>query len=477
MQTFRASFVIFFISQIIFSQNDVDHSSYKMDSKMENILSFDDGNFLLMEKTKKGNKFSWFDQDLQPIQVTEVNEKIKTENLYYFSHTGKNIIEKTKKDNYYLINKNRTFLSDGNLDGDISDRFYYRSGTLVDVVSLEFLTDNFYISISRKEGKENYHNGEYSKIEIFLYRKNLETGESRYFPLELPEKTYFNSRWPKLLYYNSSFFIVTSIRETGDSKRIYVNSKYDFQGRILSTNQYEISTLEPENEFAIMNYGPGSFASTPSKKSGSITQNNIINYEFPTSLAKGYIKYDPFDKSYYLYAAVKPKKQNSGMLIYKYDDLGNLKWKKYHALPDTKLKYLNSFNRHIRLEVSKEFIGFNIYSTKGKDYCDFYVLDKSNGELKNNKQFRSYDIQKNGKRYNNLFSQFNLKEKGLKNLIVDSKIMYAALYYPGIMQHLNTINGSGKTAIKSSYINDGVTIVKSKRNSSEISFEKIVFLK
>lgn len=475
MKKLGITFVVLIIGKFMFSQSTINHSSYKIDSKMENILSFQDGNFLLMEKTKSGNKFIWIDQNLETVQETNTDQKIKPEDLYFYSNTGRNIIEKTNKEDHYLINAERSFLSDENLDGEISDRFFYRSGTLVDVVSPEFLTDEYYISISRKEGKENYHDGEYSKIKIFLFRKNLKTGESDYFPLELPEKIYFNSRWPKLLYHDKSYFVLTSIKETGDSKRVYINSKYDYEGKIISTNEYEISTLEQDDEFAIMNYGPGSFKSTPSRKSGSVTENNIVNYQFPTSLAKGYLEYDSFDNSYFLYATVRHKKGDSGMLIYKYDDSGNLKWKKYYTLPDTNLKYLNSFNRHIRFDVSKDFIGFNIYSTKGKNYCDFYVIDKTDGELKNSKQFRSYDIQKDGKSYNNLYSKFNLKDEGLKNLILDSKIIYAALYYPDIMAYLKKIDENGKTAIKSSFNNDGVNLVISEKNGSEIEFERISF--
>ncbi len=475
MKNYLQSVILFLIPFAAIAQITVDQNVYEVTSKVENVLSFIDGNFLVQEKTRNGNKFTWFNENLEPDQQLEISEKLDYEDLYFLSHTGKNIIEKTRKKDHYLINKERSFLSDENLNGEISDLFYYRSDVLVDVVLREFLTDQYFISISRKEGKENFEDGDYSKIKIFLFRKNLKTEESEYFPLEIPENANFNSRWPKLLYHTNSYFILTAIESTGDSERTYINTKYDYSGKILSTHKNKIEVLEPDDEFAIVNYSAGAFMSTPSGKYGSVTQKNIVNYQFATSLAKGYLEYDPFDNSYYLFAAVKPKKGDSGMLVYKYDDSGNLKWKQYYTLPNTNLKYLNSYNRHITFDVSDDFIGFNIYSTKGTNYCDFYAVDKVTGALKNSHQFRKYDIEKNGKRYNNIYSPYNLKDKGLQNLILDSKMVYAALYYPEIMNYLKEINSEGKTAIKSSYIKDGIIVSRSQKNDDTIVFERILF--
>ena len=447
---------------------------YDNKSKIQNVKSFSNGNFLFIEKTKKGNKFTVINEDLEVSQQFITKDKIDFDDLKYFSPSGMNIIEKEKKD-YCLINESKSFLSDENLDEDISDRFFYKSGTRVDVVNPSFVTDQYYVSISRKEGKENYHDGNYSEIEIFLFRKDLKTGESNYFPLELPEDVNFTSLWPKLLYHNESFFILTKLIETDDSKRIYNNIKYDYEGKIISSYEHEINVLEPEQEFAILNYGYGSFIAKQSTKNGSSMQKNVMTYQLPTSLAKGYLKYDPYNESYYLYAAINSKKEDSGMLIYKYDNSGNLKWRQYFELPDTNLKYLNSFNRHLEFEISSKFVGFTVYSTKGKNYCDFYVVDKATGDLVNSKQFRNYNIENNGNNYNNIYAPFNIKFDGVENLVIDSKTTYTALYDKNFMKYLNELNSKSKAVIKTNYLDNGFVLVRSNKNEKRIDFDKFLF--
>lgn len=475
MRNYLLSAILTSIPFAAIAQLNLNQNTYEVNSKVENVLAFDQGNFLVQEKTRKGSKFTWFNSNLEPDQQLEISEKLDSDDLYYLSDTGRNLIEKNKKNDHYLISKERSLFGGENVNEDICDLFFHKSGVLVDVVSLEFLTDQYFVSISRKDGDENYEDGDFSKIKIFLFRKDLKTGESQYFPLELPADTYFTARWPKLLHSTNSYFILTHIKGTGDSERTYTNTKYDYSGKILSTNDHKIKVLEPDHEFAVVNYSPGAFMSTPSGKYGSVTEKNIVNYQFATSLAQGYLDYDPFENSYYLYAAVKPKKGDSGMLIYKYDESGNLEWKQYYTLPDTNLKYMNSFNRHIKFDVSDEFIGFNVYSTKGKDYCDFYAIDKATGELKNSQQFRRYNIEKNGKKFNNIYSPYNLKEKGLKNLKLDNKVIYAALYHQEVMDYLKNINTEGESAIKGSFIKDGIVVARSRKNADKLIFKKILF--
>src|SRR5690606_32156255 len=109
------------------------------------------------------------------------------------------------------------------------------------------------------------------------------------------------------------------------------------------------------------------FASTPSGYS------HIEPHQFATSDSKGAASYDKYENAYYVYSGVNPKTGDSGVLINKFDSIGNLLWKKNILLPDTNLRYINSFNRFLKFDISSKFLGLQIYSTKGKNYCDFYV--------------------------------------------------------------------------------------------------------
>nr|WP_288935892.1 hypothetical protein [uncultured Allomuricauda sp.] len=132
-------------------------------------------------------------------------------------------------------------------------------------------------------------------------------------------------------------------------------------------------------------------------------------------------------------------------------------------LPDTNLKKLNSFNRFIKFDISSKFLGLQIYSTKGKNYCDFYVINKETGALIASKKF------------NQLYSPFEIKDNNFDNLVVDRNTVYSTLFsnqYKDFLKQLNT--GEPKLLI-SYFTTNGVNTISSSKKDTTILFYKFPF--
>jgi len=293
--------------------------------------NMDNGNFYLLENSKTKTKLILLNENLSIINRYNDYKISKKSFLSYFSNTGENSIFK-EKDNYFLINNKKINFSDKNIDGDITNSFYYnKSGSKIDVVKISFLTDSKFVSISRKEGKEHYKKGKYRDIDIYLYKKNLKTLKSEYFKLELPENNHFTSLNPKLAYYNDDNFILSYLSKSNDKERLYNEVIYDYSGKIIKENRVKIAVDNTDDKFCVINYGVGSFQSYRSPNnftSNPFDHSHIVPYQFATSDSKGSASYDKFENTFYVYSSIKPKKGDSSILINKFDSTGNLLWKK-----------------------------------------------------------------------------------------------------------------------------------------------------
>ena len=409
---------------------------------------------------------------------TMIDKKSKKSFFSYFSNTGENSIFK-EKDNYFLINNKKIDFSDKNIDGDITNSFYYnQSDRKIDVVKISFLTDSKFVSISRKEGKEHYKKGKYRDIEIYLYKKNLKTLKPEYFKLELPKNNHFTWLTPKLAYYNDDNFILSYLSKSNDKRRLYIKVVYDYSGKIIKENRVKIEIENADDKFSIINYGVGSFQSYRSlnnSTSNPFDYSHIASYQFATSDSKGSASYDKFENTFYVYSGINPKKGDSSILINKFDSNGDLLWKKNILLPNTNLRYLNSFNRFLKFDISSKFLGLQIYSTKGKNYCDFYVINKETGALIASKKFRKYSFYRSNKKYNQLYSPLKLKDDDFDNLILDRNTIYSALFSSKYNKYLKQLNSGEQKLLISYFTDNGINTLSSSVKESKIIFNKFSF--
>ncbi|WP_236002959.1 hypothetical protein, partial [Luteirhabdus pelagi] len=467
--------VIITITSAFSQENSIVHQLLE-GCEIEDSDYLPSGNFYLLETVKNNYRYTVYDDNLNLLNQYSSGTKFGKSDLDFVSTTGKNsIIE--EDDQFFLINSESKNFAEEDIDGEISNRFFYNNiDKRIDVVKIKFLTDEKFVSISRKKGKENYKDGKYRDIEIYLFKKNLETLEERYFKLEFPDKMYFYSTGPKILYFDEENFILSYIAKTDDKSRTYINALYDYEGKIIKSTETSIQVQDPEHEFAVVNYAGSSFSAyrSPNGMTANPYDQNILAYQLPTTDSKGAISFDQYDRAYYVYAGVATK-GDSGLLISKFDMNGNIVWERYHILEDTKLKYLNSFNRFLRLDTSAKFVGVTVFSRKGKDYCDFYLFDKSSGDLIKNKNFRDYSFYKRSRKYNRLYSLFEIKNKDMENLIVDRITLLSSIYDESYMDYLKKLNSSGSELLVSYFTPDGVNTVRSPKKDFKLTFDKFNF--
>lgn len=466
-----------FICTTIFSQEKV--LEYAIDEKFEitdlNIFENKSIYFVERPKSKKTaikTKFNLLDSNFEFIKEYTSNEYAS---FNIVSLTGKNVLSSHKK-KYSLLFDDKRFFSDKDIDEDINNDFYYnRSGSFDDVIKINFLTDTKFVAIGRKEGKKFYKKGKYNEIEIFIFQKDLKTLQISYSKLEFPEKSNFYNRGPKLLNYDDDGFMLSYLWGGGsDTERKYVIAKYNYEGKLLKEFKLPIKVENERQVFGILNIGDNSFSSYQMYDANG-RNTNIMAYRFANSSAKGNITYDSNEKVFYVYAALKPKKGDSGVLIYKYDINGKLLWQKHHVLPDTNFAYLNSANRYLKFDVSGNFLGVHVYSTKGKNYCDFYILNKETGELQTSKTFRKFKFYKSSKAYNNLYSQYILNDDAYANLILDRKSILSSLYSTKFKTFLNQKNAEGDNLFISYFTNDGVNTIVTPKKEKKFTINKFKF--
>ena len=159
------------------------------------------------------------------------------------------------------------------------------------------------------------------------------------------------------------------------------------------------------------------------------------------------------------------------ILIQKYDKEGELVWRKNHIFSETSFHYINSYNRFLTFDVYQPFIGVSVYSTKGKNYCDFYVLDKNSGELKASKKYKNYNFFRKSKKFNGLSAEYKINSDGIKNLGIDRSIIYTSLYDAKFENYIQSLNAKGRFLIIGEYTDQGLNLVVSPESGDEITFK------
>src|SRR5690606_41832071 len=116
--------LIFFKTSFIISQEKT--FEYNIENGLEITYweNMDNGNFFFLENSKTETKFTLLSENLSIIQQFNDDEISKKASLSYFSNTGHNYILE-EKDNYFLINNEKTNFGYDDIDDDISDTFFY----------------------------------------------------------------------------------------------------------------------------------------------------------------------------------------------------------------------------------------------------------------------------------------------------------------------------------------------------------------
>ncbi|WP_298487863.1 hypothetical protein [uncultured Maribacter sp.] len=479
---FFVSLLCLLHSYIVTSQEITKEIPIAKDAIIEDSGSTVSGNFYILENSKGKvpvkTRYSLWDSNLNVLREYTDTEKFTAYDIDFTSYSGSNLILEEKK-GYALINEKRTKFNDENLNGELFDSYYVNDrGQRNDVVDVEFLTDSNFISIGRKEGKEHYKKGKFKEIEIYLLKKNLKTLATEYTLLEQPKDVNFNRLGPKLLHYNEQGFILSYLKDTEDYKRTYVNATYSYNGKITNLCSIPLTLEDKGDKFAILNYGNGSFNGyrpLNNATSNPFDHRTIVPYQLPTEDSKGAIAYDKYAENFYIYTGINPKKGQSKLLIGKYDLKGNEVWKKTYQLEDTEFAYINSFNRFLTFDVSSNYIGSSVFSRKGKNYCDFYLFNKENGELFKTKKFKGYTFYNSSKKYNGLYAQFIIKEEKLKNLIIDRISLFSVLYNPIFEAYVTKLNEEGSSLLNAYNTEEGVNVLRSYKEEKKLFFEKFMF--
>jgi hypothetical protein len=437
------------------------------------------GNYYILQNGKGKEavktRYTLWDADLNVMLDYKDIDKFTSYDIDFTSNTGSNLILDIKK-GYANIDGTKTKFSDDNLNGDIADSYYTDDlGRRNDVVQIKFLTDSEFIAIGRKEGKQAYKKGNVKEIEIFLYKKDLKTLEDQYQLLQLPTDNYFYSLGPKLIHYDSESFILSYVREPTDTKRTYINVVYDYNGKIITQATIEFKVEKEDDKFAVLNYGNGSFNGyrpLNMTTSNPFDHRTTLSYQLPTMNSKGALIYDKYEEVYYAYAGVNSKNKTSSLLFSKHTLDGQLVWKKSYPLEETQFAFMNSFNRFLTFDISSNFIGLSVFSTKGKNYCDFYIFEKQLGGLTKSRKFKDYKFYKSGKNYNGLYAQFMIQNEQYGNLIMDRNTLFSSIYSETFKNHLTELNTEGPHLIKAYYTADGVNIIRSSKEGKKLFFEK-----
>ena len=475
-------FFLFLISSWVFAQEKT------VEVVLEEGYSLDDadvtvnGNFFILQNSKgkisPKTKYTLWNVNFDLVQEYTDLEKFTYYEMDFASTNGKSILIDEKKQ-YDLITTERTKFGDEDINDDINDNFYYHKQAttrMIDALRLQFLTDQNFVAIGRKEGKEYWKKGKFEEIEIFIFKKNLQTLETNYTKLELPKDIYFDDEHPRMLYYDNDFFILSFISyKRIEGIRTYVTAKYDYSGKIIQENEMPIRLLTPDQDTAIVNYGSGSFVGYRPLNAGSSNPydyRTILTYQFATIHSYGAIFYDKWEDAYYAYAAIKAKKGEDGVLIYKYDSQGNPLWNSYHILEDTNFKMLNSYNRYLTFDAAPNFLGISVFSTKGTNYCDFYILSKDTGEIITERKFKRYSMYGTSKIYNHLFAQFEIKDGDFDGLILDHSTIFAALYNKSFDAHLTKLNTKEPYLFNGFYTKEGINTVSSTKRGRKIILNK-----
>jgi len=443
--------------------------------KIEDFGFTEKGHFYTLELAKKmdyKSRYRVWGSNLELLSTITNEDDIKRYEFEYPSDNGKSFVYKDRFD--LAIGSSEPIKFD---DGEFESIDLYH----------QFLTDKKFIGFGKKiEGKELklswnniIENKDILSFSYFMFVKDLESGIIKVYPVSKPEDCELKDNNTQVLYYDDDKIIMSFIKETSTIERSYIVATYSTTGRKLNERELKFSVDNPENEkFAIVNLENGGFdQTTTTDNSGfgnSLGKTDVDTHTFANDKSQGDIRYDAFEKSYYVYAGIKPKKGDSGILIQKFDDNGGLLWRKNHIFSETNFRYLNSFNRFLTFDVYQPFIGVSVYSTKGKNYCDFYVIDKNSGELKASKKYTNYNFFRKSKKYNGLGAEYKINSGGLKNLGIDRSIIYTSLFNEKFNNYIQALNAEGRFLIKGEYNDEGLNLVVSPESGNQFKFKKFI---
>ena len=471
-KSFIFSFIIiFFCFYPVQAQNEK-QVSIEDNFTIEDFGFTEKGHFYTLELAKKmdyKSRYRVWGANLELLSTITNEDDIKRYEFEYPYDNGKSFIYKDRFD--LAIGSSEPITFD---DGEFESIDLYH----------QFLTDTKFIGIGKKiEGKELkfswnniIENKDILSLSYFMFAKDLKSGTIKVYPIVAPKECELKDNNTQVLYYNEDSVVMSFIKETSRTERSYIVATYSITGRKLKEVELNFSVDNPESEkFAIVNLENGGFdQTTTSDNSGfgnSLGKTDVDTHTFANDKSQGDIRYDAVEKSYYVYAGIKPKKGDSGILIQKYNKEGELVWRKNHIFSETSFHYINSFNRFLTFDVYQPFIGVSVYSTKGKNYCDFYVLDKNSGELKASKKYKNYNFFRKSKKFNGLSAEYKINSDGIKNLGIDRSIIYTSLYDAKFENYIQSLNAKGRFLIIGEYTDQGLNLVVSPESGEQITFK------
>ncbi|MGS2738176.1 hypothetical protein [Sinomicrobium sp. M5D2P17] len=442
------------------------------DYKIRDYDVTDTGNFFILENGRAADKtrLTLLDNDLNEVYSFRGKDKITGGDLTVMSQTGKNTIFRNSgilrdKGFYHLNESELSGFPEKDPDGKPGGDPYFRPRFYVSGDGVQFLNDNDFVSIGEEKGV-----GKKDK-EVCLYVKSLSGDYKNRTKLDIPGGVAFKR--PKLLYFDNDVFVMALTPKAENTSRGYLCIAYDYQGNIRNKAKLEFEVNDKkEEEFAALHLSRNSFSSYQPTDINS-NKRTIFAYQLSTEDAKGAVIYDNTEKVFYTYAGVKCKKGDSGFLVCKYDWEGKLIWKKYQIVAGADFKHTNSFNRYLTLDVTPHFLGISAYATKGKSYCNFYILQKEDGWVTNSKFFKNYKLQTDGNKYAGLYSKFSSGDEGYENVIFDRFTVFSSLYNQDFSAFIDAIHT--RTLLKSYPTAYGTNVISVKKKTRTLTFRKFTF--
>ena len=385
-------------------------------------------NVYVLSRYKNDNSlitnYKVFNQSFENIFDHSTDEKYNDEDIIFQTVGGEKILV-AKKNGLGLISDNDSqrvvsFLGEdfnGEINNNSTNSTFFGKAS-PDLRPLNFINGNYLISIGRKEGDQNYKDGNFKEMDVFMYMIPLDEGEPKYVLLERPKENQFGNQ-VNVHYVDNEKFILVFNRTRNNKKHVYRVAYYDYTGKILKQFEVKIEIPEDKGEFGLLNLRSSSFMSYVRRNSHG-TNEHIVPYQFPTSSSQAGIIYDHYTDSFFLYGSVHNKKIDDELLLVRYDSIGNKAWEKFQTVDDGNFKYLNSANRYMTIIPNSKFIGLRVYSTKGKHYNNIYLFEPTSGELLRSKYYSKREYKKSNL-FNHDAAMMGAWDPGLVSFLRDFK--------------------------------------------------------